>query len=687
MEFPVELFNKTTVQAFGESFVSSAKLVAQKSDITLGELTAAFGAEHQLLSKWNDTAVDFSFEQGVVGDWIRKAVALSEKHAVIAGANTYTYSELEQRSNRIAHYLHARGLKTGDLAGVLVKRTCDLPALILAIWKLGAAYVPLDPSYPVERVSTILNAAAVKLVVTDSDLVGNLGSFADKALQLDLAEAEIAQSSSSLPVVSIAPDQLAYVIFTSGSTGIPKGVEVTQGALHNFIHAVKREPGIGEHDRLLALTTLAFDISLLELFLPLTSGASVVIVNEEQSQDDLALRHLLDEQQITILQATPATWRLLINSGWRAPAGFRGLCGGELLTSDLAADLLAQGVDLWNLYGPTEATVWTSAYRVRAAADGGVPHIYIGRPLANTQLHVLDDAGRPMPIGAFGELWVSGAGLAKGYLGDVQQTAARFVVDVEGRRLYRTGDQARWTHNGNVEFAGRLDNQIKLRGFRIELEEIEVQLRRHSAIKDAAVVLQHFDKTDQRLVAYIVYHQDEEPTNTELRKHLRQYLPDYMLPQQFTPIAQLPLLPSGKVNRKVLSQPVVVHTSSSEIVLPTTPTEIKLASIWQTALKRDQVSIDGQFFDIGGHSLLALEVILEIDSTFGVRFSPQDMWVNTLEQLAARIDVALGNNQTDIQADIHGEPATIPVDQVSEPVSAAGKKSKGLLSRLFGGNK
>ena len=353
------------------------------------------------------------------------------------------------------------------------------------------------------------------------------------------------------------------------------------------------------------------------------------------------------------------------------------------MTSDLATDLLAQGVDLWNLYGPTEATVWTSAYRVRPSADGAAPAIYIGRPLANTQLHVLDDAGRPMPIGAFGELWIGGAGLAKGYLGDEVQTAARFVVDAQGRRLYRTGDQARWTQSGNVEFAGRLDNQIKLRGFRIELEEIEVQLRRHPAIKDVAVVLQYFDKTDQRLVAYVVYQGDEEPTNTELRKHLRQHLPDYMLPQQFTAIAQLPLLPSGKVNRKVLSKPVVVHTSSSEIVPPVTATEIKLASIWQAALKRDQVSIDGQFFDIGGHSLLALEVILEIDSTFGVRFSPQDMWVNTLEQLAARIDVALGNNQTDIQADIHGQPAVTPVDHVQDLANTP-KKSKGFMSRLFG---
>ena len=680
MEFPVELFNKTTVQAFGDSFVETANWVAQKPELSLGELTSAQNDEQQLLDGWNNTTVKFEFDNGVIGDWLKTAAGHSDKLAVAVGDAAYTYAELEQRSNAFAHYLQAKGLGAGDLAGILVRRNRDLPALILAIWKLGAAYVPLDPSYPVERVKAILGAAGVKLAITDSNLIANLGEFSNISVQLDLDEAVIAQASNQALNVILTSENLAYVIFTSGSTGVPKGVEITHGALHNFIQAVKRELGISENDRLLAVTTLAFDISLLELFLPLTSGASVILVSEEQSQDDFALRHLLDQQQITLLQATPATWRLLLNSGWRAPVGFRGFCGGELLASDLASELLAQGVDLWNLYGPTEATVWTSAYRVQTGENGEAPTIYIGRPLANTQLHVLDDVGRTLPIGAFGELWIGGTGLAKGYLGDAEKTAARFVVDAQGRRLYRTGDQARWTRSGNVEFAGRLDNQIKLRGFRIELEEIEVQLRRHSAIKDAAVVLQHFDKTDQRLVAYVVYHHDQEPTNTELRKHLRQYLPDYMLPQQFTAIAQLPLLPSGKVNRKILSEPVELHSNSTEVILPTTPTELKLAEIWKAALKRDQVSIDGQFFDIGGHSLLALEVILEMDANFGVRFSPQDMWVNTLEQLAARIDVALGANPAEIKV-----IAAIPEPEATVG-KVVGKKSKGLLSRLFGGS-
>lgn len=674
MEFPVELFNKTTVQAFGNSFVNSAQLIVQKPDITLGELTAAQQDEQQQLAAWNNTAVEFKFENGVIGDWLRAAAQYEDKLAVVAGGERYSYLDLELRSNRIANYLQTKGLSAGELVAVLVTRTRDLPALILAIWKLGAAYVPLDASYPAERIKSILNRASVSLAITDSSLAGLIKGHVATSLEMDTAEAEIALASADLLPPQITADQLAYVIFTSGSTGIPKGVEVTHGALHNFINAAKRAPGISFDDRLLAVTTLAFDISLLELFLPLVSGASLILASAQDNQDDLVLKRLLNEQQITVLQATPSTWRLLINSGWQAPLGFRGFSGGESLAPDLAADLLVLGIELWNLYGPTEATVWTSASRVEAPSAGKLPQIHIGRPLANTGLHVLDAAGRPMPIGAFGELWISGAGLAKGYLGDAEQTATRFVNNGEHQRLYRTGDQARWTRNGQVEFGGRLDNQIKLRGFRIELEEIEVHLRSHPAIKDVAVVLQHFDSSDQRLIAHVVYIEGEEPTNSELRKHLRQNLPDYMLPQQFNAILELPLLASGKVNRKILSAPLSTNQISTTFIAPVTATEVRLAEIWQSALKRDQVSIDGQFFDIGGHSLLALEVILEIESCFSVRFSPQDMWVNTLEQLAARI-----NNASSIPAAMDysaGEPVAVDVTQP--------KKFRSLLSKLFG---
>lgn len=671
MEFPVELFDKNTVQAFGQNLVSSAEQLAADSDITLAELASASSAEQAQIEQWNSTSVPFTYDQGVVGDIRKVAEKYADKTAVIGTNGNYSYAELLERSTQLAYYLQQQGLQSGQLVGVLLQRDRDLPALLLAIWTLGAAYVPLDPSYPVERVNTILAVANASMVVTDSFFASSAQDFTGVTVLLDRDADLISQvPASDLPQV-LSPDLLAYVIFTSGSTGVPKGVEITQGAIQNFLQAVKIEPGFTPDDRLLAITTIAFDISLLELFLPLITGSTLVIATEQQAHDAYALKQLIADQNINVLQATPASWRLLLSSGWQATPGFRGFAGGEKLARDLAAELIAQGIDLWNLYGPTEATVWTSSYQVKANAAGGLPQVFIGRPLTNTQLYILDSLGNNLPVGSYGELWIGGVGLARGYRGDPKQTADRFITNSQGVRLYRTGDYARWTADGVVEFGDRLDNQIKLRGYRIELEEIELRLRSHDAIQDAAVVLQDFGGDDQRLVAHIICKPDEHPTNTELRKHLRGRLPDYMLPQQFNVLTEFPLLPSGKVNRKALAKPVAGGSYESPAnVAPTTPTEIKLAAIWQTALKREQVSINDQFLDVGGHSLLALQVIVQIEAAFAVRIAPQEMWVNTLEQLASKIDTVLAS--------------TRPPEVLSEPEVVLDEKPRGLLSKLFG---
>jgi amino acid adenylation domain-containing protein len=676
MEFPVELFDKASVEGFGKALVASAKLISEKPEITLAELTAANLDEQKLLAEWNNTAREFTYQNGVLGDWANAVAQYANQPAVKGKGGEYSYAQLESRSNRLARQLQQQGVTAGQSVGLLLERTCDLPAIILAIWKLGAAYVPLDSSYPVDRVQQILSRANATAVVTYASFNDFLGEFGSKLISIESLKQDLDSVSDVNMTTNLDKDQLAYVIFTSGSTGQPKGVEITHGALHNFLNATAITPGIKTTDRLLAITTLAFDISLLEIFLPLISGASLVIAEDWQSQDDLALRDLLENESINLLQATPATWRLLLSSGWKAPENFRAFCGGEKLARDLAKDLLNQKIELWNLYGPTEATVWTSAYQVIAAANDELPSVFLGRPLANTQLHVLDDTGRPLPIGAYGELWIGGSGLARGYLGDETQTQARFTHNREGKKLYRTGDLARWNRHGQIEFVGRVDNQIKLRGFRIELEEIEMQLRKHSAIKDAVVVLQDFSATDHRLHAFVVYQTSEEPTASELRRHLRQALPDYMMPQQFTALAELPLLASGKINRKLLAQPVSEVKIGHEYIAASTATEKVLVDIWQTALKRDKVSVDSQFFDIGGHSLLALEVILEMEAQLGVRFNPQDMWVNTLEQMAAKIDLVKGNSSTT-------ESIAQVVEEKTETKSEV-KTEKGLLAKLFG---
>ncbi len=674
MEFPVELFDKASVEGFGKALVTSAKLVSEKPDITLAELTAANLDEQKLLTEWNNTAQEFMYQNAVLGNWANAVAQYANQTAVKGKGGEYSYSQLDSLSNRFARQLQQQGVTANQSVGLLLERTCDLPAIILAMWKLGAAYVPLDASYPVDRVQQILSRANATSVIAHESFNDLLGDYSSKLISVESLKQNLDSVSDAKVTTHLDKDQLAYVIFTSGSTGQPKGVEITHGALHNFLNAIAINPGVKNSDRLLAITTLAFDISLLEIFLPLISGASLVIAEDWQAQDDLALRDLLENESINLLQATPATWRLLLSSGWKAPENFRAFCGGEKLSRDLAKDLLDQKIELWNLYGPTEATVWTSAYQVMPPANHELPSVFLGRPLANTQLHVLDDTGRPLPIGAYGELWIGGSGLARGYLGDETQTQARFTHNREGQKLYRTGDLARWNRHGQVEFAGRVDNQIKLRGFRIELEEIETQLRTHPAIKDAVVVLQDFSATDHRLHAFVVYETGEEPTASELRRHLRQVLPDYMMPQQFTTLSELPRLASGKINRKLLAQPVSEVKMGHEYIAASSATEKVLVDIWQFALKRDQVSVDSQFFDIGGHSLLALEVILEMEARLGVRFNPQDMWVNTLEQLAAKIDLVKGNSSAKTES----------VSEEKIETKTESKNEKGFLSKLFG---
>ncbi|MEX2475928.1 amino acid adenylation domain-containing protein [Marinobacter sp.] len=638
-EYPIELFKRTTIEALVTSFTDSIRTITHASaPVLLEPLIHATDPELNNIAAWNETALDCPFEQGFLSEFQRQIERCPDKTACVAGEVQRSYTELDQHSNQLARFLAAQGVKSGEVVALLMERTLDLPATVIALWKLGAAYVPLDPAYPDERIKAILEVAQSRLLLTNTAYANIDGGDAVTVVVLDDHAEAIGQQQTGPVVSSLQPTQLAYIIFTSGSTGVPKGVEVSHGALHNFLMAVAREPGLNDDDRLLAITTLAFDISLLELFLPLTVGATLVIASQSQSGDPHQLKAMLEKEKITALQATPAAWRLLMNAGFKPGSPLKGLIGGEKLPGDLAAVLVDQGIELWNMYGPTEATVWTSCFRVMADPDGNHPRILIGRPLANTQLHVLDDNGNTLPLGVYGELCIGGAGLAIGYRNNPTQTAERFVQHASGERLYRTGDLARWTRDGQIEFGDRIDNQVKVRGYRIELEEIEIQLRTHPAIADAAMVVQDLGADDHRLIAHIVYRGQDRPTSSELRKHLRQFLPDYMMPQQFTTHDQLPLLPSGKVNRKSLAQMSVNPAPARAAHREPTEIEASLMDIWKARLKRDQVALEDQFLDVGGHSLLALQVIVDVEHALGVRLMPQDLWVNTLEQLGHLVD-------------------------------------------------
>lgn len=669
-EYPIQLFERKTVEAFVSYFKDSVMILAEQQDhVRLESLICASKEEKAMIAEWNHTKVAWPFNQGFLGEFQEQVRKHRDKPASVDGHQSLSYASLNQRADRLARFFAQKGVETGDIVALLLPRDADLPATVMALWKLGAAYVPLDPVYPEERIRAILAVAQPKLLATTSDQQAARAAHSGLTLLMDQEGTALDHQPMDPVTSALTPDTLAYVIFTSGSTGVPKGVEISHGSLHNFLRAVAREPGLEEQDRLLAVTTLAFDISLLELFLPLSVGATVVIASAQDSSDPHRLIDLVRQQAISTLQATPATWRLMLNAGFGPERPVKGLIGGEKLPPDLADSLLRCKVELWNMYGPTEATVWTSCHRVAAGENGARPRILIGRPLANTQLHVLDDQGECLPLGVFGELWIGGAGLAKGYRANPEQTADRFVTTTQGERLYRTGDLARWTRDGQIEFGDRLDNQVKVRGYRIELEEIEINLRSHPNIADAAVVVQDFGADDQRLIAHLAYAGDNQPTGTELRKYLRTFLPDYMMPQQFTAHDQLPLLPSGKVNRKLLTG--MQSTAGPRRASHRTPTETEtgLMTIWKDLLKRDHLALDDQFLDVGGHSLLALKVIVDIEKTFGARLMPQDLWVNTLEQLANLIDQK------------RGPASPEPKQQSTEKVKKTGR---GVFRRLFG---
>ncbi|MCP5339967.1 MAG: amino acid adenylation domain-containing protein [Sinobacteraceae bacterium] len=539
--------------------------------------------------------------------------------ALVFGDESLTYGELEARANRLAQHLRGLGVGRGVLVGIWLERSVEMVVAMLGTLKAGAAYVPLDPAFPPDRIDFMMDDAALAVVLTQERLAATLSEGALKVVRMDADAAVIArESAESLPPAS-GPDDLAYVIYTSGSTGRPKGVMIEHRAVVNFLTSMHREPGIGPEDRFVAVTTLSFDIAGLELHGPLTVGGTVVLAPRATALDGMALASLLDRSEATLLQATPATWRLLLESGWKGRPGLKMLCGGEGLPRDLAERLLGLGGELWNMYGPTETTIWSTLWRVTEASRT-VP---IGVPIANTQVYVLESSGQPAPIGVAGELCIGGDGLARGYLNRAELTAEKFVtldLPIVGRkRVYRTGDLVRWLADGRLEFIGRRDHQVKLRGFRIELGEIEAVLATLPGVKETVVQVREDTPGDQRLVAYIVTVDGSESDVEAVRASLRSHLPEYMVPNQFVMLAALPLTPNGKVDRKALPVPadsaMTVEPDVDEALM--TPLQRKVASIWKQILRVDRVGLSTNFFDIGGHSLLLVRLHMALQRAFG----------------------------------------------------------------------
>ena len=530
-----------------------------------------------------------------------------------------SYRELNRRANQLANFLCAQGVGPEVLVGICVERSLEMLIGLLGILKAGGAYVPLDPTYPQERLAIMLEDSRAPLLLTQHHLLSILPKSATKVVCLDTDWDSISNEQDSNPTVPFAPDQLAYVIFTSGSTGRPKGVQIEHRAIVNFLWSMLRNPGCTSKDVLLSVTTLSFDIAGLELYLPLVAGGRVIIVDREATFDGSRLIEEIEKSHPTLMQATPATWRMLMDSGWHGLDSLVALCGGEALSRELADQIRSRTASLWNMYGPTETTVWSSIWQV----DGTKP-ISIGRPIANTQMYILDQHGEPVPIGVVGELYIGGKGVARGYFNRPDLTEERFVPDhfskEKNAKLYKTGDLAKFYPDGTIQCLGRIDHQVKIRGFRVELGEIETVLVQHPEIRQVVVLAREENPVEKRLIAYCVFRTQSGPSVGELRKFAQKTLPYYMVPAGFIPLDALPLLPNGKVNLQALPKPSeVVAAQHSPPVPPRNSLESQIMAIWEQVLGVANFGVHDNFFDLGGHSLLAVQMFAQLEKVLKKR--------------------------------------------------------------------
>lgn len=633
-----QLFETSTILRIAEQLEVLLGSVTVTPNESIASLPILTGAErNKLLIEWNQTQADYPRDLCVHHLFEQQAQSTPQATAVIFEGNELSYAELDRRANQLANYLRQFGLKPDALVGLCVERGLDMVVGLLGILKAGAAYVPLDPAFPSERLAFMLQDAEAPVLLTQRHLVDALPASQARVVCLDAEWPTIATENEQRLAIDVTPGHLAYTIYTSGSTGKPKGVQVLHRGVVNFLTSMTGRPGITSSDRVLSVTTLSFDIAGLEIYLPLIVGGSVEIVSREVAADGNELLKKLGQSHATLMQATPATWRMLIEAGWEGTPGLKILCGGEALSQKLANQLLDRCASLWNMYGPTETTIWSTLSQVQR----GHSTVLIGHPIANTQIYILDGLLQPAPIGVAGELHIGGDGVARGYLKRLELSQSKFIPDPFSRdpraRLYKTGDLARYLSTGEIEFLGRIDHQVKIRGFRIELGEIETLLRQHPTINDAVVIDREDTPGDKRLVAYLVPEQDANLTAGDLRAFLMEQLPEYMVPSAFVALKVMPLTPNGKVNRRALPAPDQSQLpAKAHFVSPRDDAEAGLAKIWEDILGVSPIGVRDNFFELGGHSLLAVRMMHRAAQRFDKKLPVATLFqAPTIELLAA----------------------------------------------------
>ncbi len=667
--YSTALFSGTTIVSWLEALERILAAATTDVDVAIGRIALA-EQEPDIVKRTNDTQSDVP--DGNVIEALRRHVTTTpDRTACSFGNHSWTYQELEDRSNAVALRLASKGIGKGNTVAVCAERSDSVLAAIIGIFKLGAVYLPLDPDFPESRLQYMIEDSDASAIVIDPQTPASITGL--DLVKLDINEAVSEPGSveaSSLQPIKIDPDQTAYIIYTSGSTGKPKGVLVPHRALINFLDSMAEKPGCLATDKLLAVTTFSFDISLLELLLPLTQGATTVIADKESVKDGEKLRQLILDHQISIMQATPATWRILLDTDWRQDGvRMKGLCGGETLPQDLVRDLSGCLHELWNMYGPTETTVWSTCHQLRVTDK----LISIGRPVNNTQVHILDREQNPLPLSCPGELYIGGLGLATGYHKRPELTAEKFINHPDHGRLYATGDLAKWSPDGNIQHLGRMDDQVKVRGYRIELGDIESALASCSDVRSACAYVWELAPGDDRIVGCVVSETASEPNVVGIRKELRKLLPAYMIPQYLIAIESVPLSPSGKIDRRRLPRPELRESSILKASALANQTEEMIADVWSDVLNsKSRIVREDNFFSLGGHSLLALQAIRRIESQTGIRLSPEDIVGLSLSDIAEKV------SHSKPVSDQHEDS---PVDLPTAPRRLLGNEQARLLLR------
>ena len=667
LEYNSDLLEAETAGTVLEHFENLVRAAVADPECRVSRLPILSEAERQRICvEWNATDEDYPRDLCVHDLFETQVQGTPDAVALKFQGQQLTYGELNQRANRLAHRLTSLGVGPEDVVGLCVERSPDMVVAMLGILKAGGAYLPLDPAHPAERRANVLRDSSAKVLLTQDALLRDMPPAVTPAVvRFDADGARITAESGKNLLRVVRPDHLAYVIYTSGSTGRPKGVQIEHRNVMNFLSAMRRRPGMSAADTLLAVTTISFDIAALELLLPLTTGACVVIASRDEVTDGRRLRDTLTQCGATVMQATPATWQMLLTAGWQGDPRLKVLCGGEALPPSLANQLHGRCASLWNMYGPTETTIWSAVHKLDRVDGSTIP---VGSPIANTRMYVLDAHLQPVPVGVVGELYIGGDGVARGYAGLPERTAERFIPDPfvgrSGARLYRTGDLVRQLRDGTFKFEGREDRQAKIRGYRIEPAEIESLLTLHPDVAQAAVAVRSDGTGEKRLVGYVVPRGaasvEENKFSAALRSFLRQKLPEYMVPAAFVLLDHLPLIANGKLDWKALPAPED-KPSPHVLIAPRDAVESRLAKLWEKTLGMKPVGVTDNFFDLGGHSVLGASLFAAIEKEFGKALPMSALFeAPTIEKLGSILHQEQWSSPGLVQIQA-GDPARTPL--------------------------